>query len=156
MCIPEILLSLFILNLGIAFGAGIYETRIVLPLWFSKTPSGYQVNLKAMNDIETGRKFWGFVTTLPLTLLTIANLVVGWQSTEPMRTWWLVACFITLLERIGTFSFFIPTAIQLSKSENLPAEQVSAKVTWWIRLNLVRNTLTLMACLAALHSLALY
>ena len=31
--IPDILLWLFVINLGIAFGAGLYEQRIILPQW---------------------------------------------------------------------------------------------------------------------------
>ncbi len=34
--ITEALLWLFVLNLGIAFGAGLYEQRIILPQWFSR------------------------------------------------------------------------------------------------------------------------
>jgi hypothetical protein len=29
--VPEILLWLFVMNLGIAYGAGVYEKRIILP-----------------------------------------------------------------------------------------------------------------------------
>ena len=75
--ISEILLWLFTINLGIAFGAGLYETRIILPRWFIKSENRFLVNNKAMNETDTGRKFWGFVTTMPLTLLTIANLIVA-------------------------------------------------------------------------------
>jgi hypothetical protein len=31
--VPKVLLWLFIINLGIALGAGIYEQRIVIPQW---------------------------------------------------------------------------------------------------------------------------
>jgi hypothetical protein len=154
--LPELLLYLFILNLGTAFGAGLYETRIVLPQWFIKSPEfGYQVNVEAMNQTDTGRKFWGIVTTMPLTLLTLANLVVAWQSGEPRHDWWLVAAGITLVERIGTFTFFIPTAIKLMRAETLPAAKVGNMATWWIRMNVVRNALTLLGWLAALKVLSL-
>jgi hypothetical protein len=33
-------LWLFVVNLGIAFGAGLYESRIVVPSWLSKGPGG--------------------------------------------------------------------------------------------------------------------
>lgn len=35
--LPRILLCLFVINLGIAFGAGLYETRIEFPRWLSGT-----------------------------------------------------------------------------------------------------------------------
>jgi len=30
----NILLWMFVINLGVTFGAGLYEQRIVVPLWF--------------------------------------------------------------------------------------------------------------------------
>lgn len=76
--------------------------------------SGYRVNMKAMHEVDSGRKFWAFVTTGPLTLLTLANLIIAWQSQSTGRDWWLAAALITLIERTGTFSFFIPTVIKLN------------------------------------------
>ncbi len=149
--IAEILLALFILNLGIAFGAGLYETKIVIPLWFQKSAeSGYRVNTDAMREIDTGRKFWAFVTTIPLTLLTLANLFVAWRSPEPAHHWWLAAALITLVERMGTFAFFIPTAIKLQQADGLPPDTVSRLASSWIGMNYVRNGLTLIASVFAL------
>ena len=73
--IPDILLWLFVINHGIAFGAGLYEQRMMLPLWFNRSSeSGIRVNSAAMRSTDSGRQFWAFVTTVPLTLLTLANL----------------------------------------------------------------------------------
>ena len=156
MNITEVLLLAFTMNLSVAFGAGLYETRIVLPLWFHKTTNGnYRVNFEAMRNIDTGRKFWGFVTTIPLTLLTIANLVFAFQSTAPLHDWWISAAFIILIERIGTFAFFIPTAIKLQKGENLSVSKTTSLVSWWIRLNYVRNAFTLVALLICFRTLLL-
>ncbi|GAB3507886.1 hypothetical protein GCM10027341_43080 [Spirosoma knui] len=151
--IVELLLPLFILNLGVAFGAGLYETKIILPLWFPKSAgSGYRVNTQAMTETDSGRKFWAFVTTIPLTLLTLANLAFAWQSQPPVQDWWLAAALITLLERIGTFSFFIPTAIKLQTADRLPSSQVSRLVGLWLNFNYLRNALTLLAWLCALKA----
>ena len=51
------LLYLFVINLGIAFGVGRYEHRIVVSR----------------------------VTTVPLTLLTLANLFAAWRVSSPVR-----------------------------------------------------------------------
>src|SRR5262245_60888705 len=41
----RIVLWLFVINLGIAFGAGLYEGRVVVPQWLGATPdSGYRWN----------------------------------------------------------------------------------------------------------------
>ena len=154
--IPDILLWLFVMNLGIAYGAGLYEKRIVLPLWFSKSPEfGFRVNAEAMRQTNTGLRFWAYVTTVPLTLLTLANLLVAWESQGPRHNWWLGAAVITPVERIGTFSFFIPTAIKLMRSETLPASTVGTMASRWVRLNYVRGALALIGWLLALKTFSL-
>jgi hypothetical protein len=62
---PSILLWLFVINLGIVFGAGLYELRIILPLWFTRADSGVRVNSEAMRHSDVGRRFWAFVSTGP-------------------------------------------------------------------------------------------
>jgi hypothetical protein len=154
--VPEILLWLFVINLGIAFGAGLYEQRIILPQWFSRSSeSSFRVNAAAMRGNDTGRRFWAFVTTVPLTLLTLANLVVAWKSQGQRHEWWLGAAVITLVERISTFSYFIPTALRLMRAEALPLAKVEAMASQWMGLNRVRAALALMGWLAALKALSL-
>lgn len=156
MSTPEMLLFLYVLNLGVAFGAGLYETIIVIPLWFTRSQSAvYLVNTKAMLEIDTGRKFWAFVTTAPLTLLTLANLATAFQSQQPVHDWWLMAAAITLVERLGTFLFFIPIAIKLQKADRLDPSRITSLVTLWTRLNYVRMMLTLIAWVCALRALSL-
>jgi hypothetical protein len=154
--IPDILLWLFVINHGIAFGAGLYEQWIILPQWFSRSSgSGIRVDSAAMRNTDTGRRFWAFVTTVPLTLLTLANLAVAWQSHGPRHDWWLGAAVITLVERIATFSYLIPTALRLMRADGLPSAQVEAMASHWMALNHVRATLALVAWLAALRALSL-
>jgi len=154
MSATEIVLTAFVTNLGIALGAGLYETRIVLPLWFHQTANkNYLVDVEAMRNIDTGRKFWPLVTTIPLTLLTIINFVFAYKAAAPLHDWWMSATIIVLLERIGTFAFFIPTAIKLQKAASLPVAKTKSMVFWWIRLNYFRNSLTLAALLVSLKAL---
>jgi hypothetical protein len=74
--VPRVLLWLFVINLGTAFGAGIYESRVVVPQWQNTPPQTWP---------NTGLHFWVYVTTVPLTLLTIANLVAAWRDRWPRR-----------------------------------------------------------------------
>jgi hypothetical protein len=153
---PGVLLWLFVINLGIAFGAGLYEQRVILPQWFPRSSeSGLRVNSAAMRSTDTGRRFWALVTTVPLTLLTLANLVVAWQSQGPRHEWWLGAAVIALVERIATFSYFIPTALRLMRAEALPSATVEAMASQWMALDRVRAAFVLIAWLAALRTLSL-
>jgi hypothetical protein len=154
--IPDILLWLFVVNHRIAFGAGLYEQRVILPQWFSRSSeSGIRVNSTAMRSTDSGRRFWAFVTTVPLTLLTLANLAAAWQSQGPRHKWWLGAVAITLVERIATFSYFIPTALRLMRGDAFPSEKVQSMASLWMALNHLRAVLALLAWLAALRALSL-
>jgi hypothetical protein len=153
--LPDLLLLLFIINLGTAFGAGLYETKIILPRWFQQSAtSGYSINVDAMQQTDVGRSFWAVVTTGPLTLLTLANLVVAWQSASPRHDWWLAAALVILAERLSTFAFFIPNAIRFQNADTRPVINMSRKVQTWIRLNYIRLALNLLAWLLALKALA--
>ena len=141
--VTTILLSLFVLNLGIAFGAGLYEARVVIPSWKDLPPRTWP---------NTGLLFWVYVTTVPLTLLMLANAAAAWVDDGPRRYWWLAAVAITVVERVATFAYFIPTMVRLSGAADVSA--VRAGLAQWLLLNNGRHVLTLAAWLAALKALS--
>src|SRR6266851_4527783 len=151
MMLPKVLLWLFILNLGIVFGAGIYEARISVPRWIgpSNTSSPGWHPEEAKRD-DTGRRFWAFTTTLPLTLLTLANLWAAWQSSGPIQGWWLTAALAALADRIFTFLYFIPRMVGLLRATDSPAAR--ATMMQWANLNYIRLALILIAWLASLQT----
>ena len=90
--VSRALLWLFILNLGVEFGAGLYEGRIVFNNWLITSPdSTLHWNAEAARHDNTGLRFWVFVTTVPLRLLTLANLIAAWRAVGTLRAWWLAA-----------------------------------------------------------------
>jgi len=145
----EVLLWLFVINLGIVFGAGLYEARMIVPIWASSPPESLR-----SADTDSGRKFWAFTTTIPLTLLTLANIVAAWGAQGDRRGWWLAAVIIILGERLLTFSYFIPTIVRLQRA-SMPQAQIKDALLRWARVNYLRNALTLVAWLAALRALSL-
>lgn len=142
----EVILWLFVINLGIAFGAGIYEGRVVVSQWGSLPPSEWP---------NTGLMFWAYVTTGPLTLLTVASIFAAWMTQGPMRAWYLAAVCIIIVERIATFSYFIPTMLRLMGTEGLADADVKATLSQWLLMNHGRHVLTLTGWLAALRALSL-
>ena len=151
--ISTAVLWLFVINLGIAFGAGLYEHRIVVSRWISSGESGAHWNAEAARQDDVGRRFWAFVSTLPLTLLTLANLFAAWRSSGAVRGWWLAAALAVLAERAFTFSYFIPTMIGLMRAVDSPASAATA--IRWSTLNYLRHALVLAAWLASLRTFAL-
>lgn len=139
------ILWLFTINIGLALGAGLYESTIMIPIWAATPPDTW---------IETGTRFWVFVTTIPLTLLTLASLVAAWMSPAgPQRTWWLTAAAIIVVERITTFGYFIPTMVQLMGSE--PGPELSGRLGLWAAVDYGRHALSALGLLAALKALSL-
>lgn len=151
--LSTILLWLLVINLGIALGAGLYESRIVLPGWIDVSADSPAWNADAARDDDTGRRFWVAVTTVPLTLLTLANLVAGWRAPTGLRRWWLGAGTTALVERALTLGYFVPTMVGLMRAESSP-DAVSAAIRW-ARLNDLRHLLVLAALLAALRTFSL-
>jgi hypothetical protein len=99
-----VLLWLLTMNLGTALGAGLYESRVVVSDWPKMPPSEWP---------NTGVEFWAYVTTVPLTTLTILNAVAAWRDRSPRRRSWLASVGITACERLATFGYFIPTMVGL-------------------------------------------
>jgi hypothetical protein len=148
-----VLLWLFVLNLGIAFGAGLYEHRIVMSRWLDTSGGEAHWNPEAVRQDDTGRRFWVFVTTGPLTLLTLANLFVAWRAPTGLRGWWLAAALAALADRTFTFGYFIPTMVGLMSAADSPPAVTAA--TRWSNLNYVRHLIVLAAWLASLKTFAL-
>jgi hypothetical protein len=142
----KIILWLFVIDLGIAFGAGIYETRVVIPQWEHIPPREWP---------NTGLMFWVYVTTVPLSLITIASLIAAWLTEGPMRFWFLVAVCIIIGERLATFTYFIPTMVGLMGTEGSAGADVQATLSQWLFVNNGRHILTLSGWLAALRALSL-
>src|SRR5262245_48540649 len=119
--ISTALLWLLVLNLGVAFGAGLYEHRIVVPDWLRSDEVGRHWNAAAARHDNTGLRFGAFATTGPLTLLAVANLIAAWTSSGAVRGWWLGASLLVLIDRAFTFSYFIPTMIGLMNAGDTAA-----------------------------------
>ena len=153
--IPSIVLWLLNINLGIALGAGLYESWIVVPQWLVNQPeSGNRWNAEAARKANVGLRFWVYVTTVPLTLLTVASLLTVWWTPQPVRTWWVIACAVVLVERVITFTYFIPTMLKLTGGRALSESSAAAKAHQWVTLGYVRHAATLIAWLAALMALS--
>ena len=142
-----VLLWLFTINLGIAVGAGLYEARVVVPLWRSAVPA-------SLRTPESGLRFWAIATTVPLTLLTIASLVVAAELGTPAGRWWLIAAAMAAGERAATFGYFIPTMLRLQRSTEAP-DEIARRFDRWAQRSWVRTAVDLAAWLLAMRALTL-
>jgi hypothetical protein len=152
--IATVVLWAFVLNLGTAFGAGIYEHRAVLPRWFVTSRGGEEAwDAERARSADPGRRFWVWATTLPLTLLTLTSGVLAWQAGGVAGSWWLTSAGLALAERALTFGYFIPVMVRLL-GPAVPAD--AARIARrWMALNYLRHALVLAAWMAALRAFAL-
>jgi len=153
MSAARLALWLFVVTVGIAFGAGLYEHRIALPRWLARDNGVLRWDAASARRDDTGRRFWAYVSTGPLTILTLANLFFAWNASGPAHAWWLAAASVVVAERAFTFSYFIPTMVGLMNAGDSPA--ATATALRWARLNYLRHLLVLGGWLAALQTLTI-
>ena len=149
-----LVLWLFVVNLGLVFGAGVYEQRIVAPRWLvpgSGQRARWDAAAARLDDV--GRRFWVFAATIPFTVLTLTSLALAWRAGDAAHAWWLAAAALAAIERLATAGYFIPVMIRLMRAADAP--DVVAVATRWSRLNALRHVLVLAAWLASLRAFEL-
>lgn len=151
-----LLLWLFVVNLGIAFGAGLYEQRVVVSRWLSSSTNLREPHWhgEMARQDDPGRKFWGLISTVPLTLITLVNLYAAWHAVGIIRGPWLAAGLIELAGRVFTFSYFIPTMVRLMNVVDSPVAVATA--TRWRNLNYVRLAIGFSAWILSLRAFSLF
>lgn len=153
--ITKIVLWLLVIFGGIAFGAGVYEARVEVPQWLVAEGSQQVWLADVAKNADPGLRFWAFVTTGPLTLLTIASLVLVWSTKGKLRFWWLVTIAFLVIDRGMTFGYFIPTMANLM-SGGVDNVQAVAIASQWAGLNVIRLVAAGLAFVAALQTFAVY
>ncbi len=132
-----------VLLLGVSVGAGLYESRLLVPLWRALPPDRWP---------DPGLRFWAFVTTGPLTLTVLAGAWLAAFSAAPVRAWWLASIAVCAVERVATFAWFIPTMLRLQRLDTDDSAR-RAGLDRWARWALARHVLSSMAWGLALQAL---
>ncbi|HEX9893478.1 MAG TPA: anthrone oxygenase family protein [Gemmatimonadales bacterium] len=153
--VGRVVLWLFVINLGIALGAGLYEGRISVSRWTGSAPGlAPRWDAEAARQDDPGRRFWVFVTTGPLTLLTVASFFAAMRAPPRVRAWWLAAAGAATADRVFTYAYFIPTMLALMRVTDASAADL-AKAREWAGLNYLRHAIVLAALVTALKTFAL-
>jgi len=139
--IPQIILWLFVIALGIEIGAGLYETLVVVPVWASAPPESvlayFHHNVANPQFVlNAGGRFWLICT--PLTgLLAIATFLSGLKTAPEHRKCRMIGSGLTIIVVAATFAWFIPMIMLLMGEDvvKLLDASVTSKTNWWVRLN---------------------
>jgi hypothetical protein len=148
----KLIVWLLVIFTGIAFGAGVYEARVEIPQWLGTVDGVITWKATVAKAADPGLHFWAFVTTGPITLLTLLSALFVWRSQGYVRRWWLVVLTFLLIDRTMTFGYFIPTMVELMSGKMSPADAV-ATAQQWSNLNIVRLVASGASFLAAIKLL---
>jgi hypothetical protein len=153
----RIAIWLFVIALGIDLGAGIYEARIVVPLWASGVPGTLaEGNPFARVAIDAGMRFWAYVTSA-VALLAILSLLSGFVAPAAQRAWQTFASLLELVAVAMTLLYFRPTLVRLFMGHGvgLSAETIAFTVHRWVLWSKIRIAISFIAWCAAIHALML-
>ncbi len=153
----RIVLGLFVVVLGVDIGAGLYESRVVVPLWSRGIPTTLAAgNPFGQVAINAGMGFWAFVTPVA-GLLALGALAVAWRSPQPVRTWIVAASLLELAAFASTMFYFRPTlkGLFLGHGAGMSEAAVAVVVHRWVGWNRARVALSAVAWGAAVVALAL-
>jgi hypothetical protein len=146
------LVWLLAVMLGLQTGAGLYETRVLVPLWANAPPQSVVAYFTNPMRPDSGRRFW-IMLTPTVGIVSLVNLIAAWQSTGPRRAWWLGSSAASVLVVAATFGYFVPALLRLARADERSAAEVVRAVRWWVKLNWVRAAVLTGAWLAALRAL---
>lgn len=157
----QIILWLFVIALGISMGGGLYEGRVVEPLWASAVPDsviGYYEHNVANPQFapNQGGNFWIFVTPMS-TLLTIATLISARWTRGLHRRWRVAAAGLAMVSQVFTFVWFVPNIMRLLGGDvlTMSRDEVSSLANLWLNLNWIRVALLMTAWLAAMRAMTI-
>ncbi|MBV8545968.1 MAG: DUF1772 domain-containing protein [Acidobacteria bacterium] len=151
MTLWHLALWLLVVALGIQAGAGLFESRVLVPLWASSPPGSVHAYNETAIKADSGRRLWIFLT--PITgLISLLNLFAAWFAVGPQRPWWLISSITSVFVIAITFAYFVPVLLRLPKASSISPDVLTRTVRLWVRLNWIRFVLVLMAWLAALKA----
>jgi hypothetical protein len=140
-----IFISLAVALAFMSLGGGLYEHRVVDPVW-PRRPDLIQPGSGGVSR----RRFW-IPAHLTFELTLIAALVVAW-SQPVVRVWLLLALISHVLMRIWSAFDFIPKALAFERADAATITETAARR--WTRRSLWRLPLDLVTCAAMFAAFA--
>jgi len=153
----RIILGLFVVLLGCDIGAGIYEARIVVPLWAGGVPETLrQGDPFGRVAIDAGVRFWAYITSA-VALAAIVALVASFWAPAAWRRWQAASAILELATVTSTLFYFRPTLVHLfmKHGAGMTGQEIQARVRRWITFSHVRIAVSLVTWFVALNALRL-
>ena len=136
--IEQLILWLFVILAAIVIGGGLYEMRVVVPLWAHAPPESVWrfASERVNHPVDTpnaGLRFWIFITPLHL-LVSLVMFFVGLKTRGAHRRFVLIAAAIFAVLHLSALLYFVPAIDKLFTSQNagLSPAEVTARVQAWV------------------------
>jgi hypothetical protein len=157
--IERILICVFVVLAALVLGGGLYELRVVIPLWAHAPPESVWQFVALRNSQplfvpNAGIRLWIFLTPAHL-LVSIATFVMCLKTRGAHRRWAMIATAIFIVLHLSALFYFVPAIDKLFNSQNSgmsPAEVVS-RVHIWVYGTWIRFVLGLVGLICGLRAL---
>jgi len=149
MTLTAIALWALVLALGLLTSSGIFEARVIVPLWANDPPASLTAFHAQPRKPDSGRRLWIILTPMT-TLISLFNLVLAFRSHDPMRSWWIASSGTIVLVTVITYAYFVPELLRFERTAAQPPADIAPRVRRWTALNLVRGALVAASWIAAL------
>jgi hypothetical protein len=157
--LEPILLWIFVILAAIVIGGGLYELRVIIPLWAHAPPESVWefAALRVTQPQYTpnaGVRFWLLVTPLHL-LISFATLVTSWKTRPRHRRWVIFATVIFIVMHVAALVYFVPAINKLfdSRNLNMSPDEVVSRVQLWVKGTWLRFVTGLVGLLCGLRAL---
>ncbi|MEP6763959.1 MAG: hypothetical protein ABJB66_06595 [Gemmatimonadaceae bacterium] len=146
------LLFSLVIGLGLQIGAGLYEARVIVPLWIHDAPEATIEFFNPPMRIDAGRRFWMLLTPI-VGVLSIANLYFAWENVADTLQLWLFASVASSAVFVVTMAYFVPTLISFATGAQMDQRKLVFRARLWAALNWARALVLVAAWIAALQAL---
>jgi hypothetical protein len=157
--VEQTLLWLFVILAALVIGGGLYELRVVLPLWAHAPPESvwHFAAERVNNPLDTpnsGMRLWIFLTPAHL-LVSIATLIAAWKTRAEHRRWVIVSTAIFIGLHLSALFYFVPAIDKLfmSRQLNLDPAEVASRARWWVNLTWGRFVIGLIGYVAGIKAM---
>ena len=157
--LEQTLLWIFVILAAIVIGGGLYEMRVIVPLWAHSPPESVWefASLRVTNPQympNAGVRLWIFVTPLHL-LMSFAVLIASLKTRPQHRRWVLIASAIFITLHLSALVYFVPAIDKIFNSRNLnmTPDEVINRVHIWVSGSWMRFAIGFVGLLCGLRAL---
>jgi len=130
---------LLFLTVTLGLGGGLYEVLVIYPGWkHNVDPLTLRSKLQSSGQLLAIKRFWPIVSPAQV-LLSLVNILLAWNNKGAAETYLLAASIAVFVDRVITFSYFIPVMIRkIMQPEAIEAPRLRKIVKQWTDLSPIR------------------